>query len=230
MPLGVSGIFLLISVAFDFIKQNYSNLCALLMLGMSCLSSVRVCACVCVLGGLFGYVKMGQYRWWRCAYRVGVSWPLGCCSCNIHKDSSSQWHLQRPHTDCKCVRVCVCACLHVWVCVRVCGSVRVSSLLCLHLVYARRQRHRRRPRLTFVTCVVLHSFAGDAYNLFPFPPYLPPSLSITHLLPARDRQVKVSLEPSLLAASQSFISLLFIYLTNGIICCSPSSPLLLLYY
>lgn len=54
------------------------------------------------------------------------------------------------------------------------------------------------------------------------------SPSITHLLPpsscaspARDRQVKVSFEPSLLGASQSFISLLFIYLTNGIICCPP---------
>jgi len=37
--------------------------------------------------------------------------------------------------------------------------------------------------------------------------------------PARDREVKVSFEPSAFAlqAAQSFISLLFIYLTNGII-------------
>lgn len=85
MPLGVSGIFLLILVAFDFIKQNYYYLCSPpgqpqrkgAAGGSSCLSSraclalspcMGVCVCVCLLGGLFDDVKMGQYRW-RCAYR-----------------------------------------------------------------------------------------------------------------------------------------------------------------
>lgn len=84
MPLDVSGIFLLILLAFDFIKQNYTT-CALLLDNLigreqrvACLLClvvpawlrvcVGVCVCVCLLGGLFDDVKIGQYRW-RCAYR-----------------------------------------------------------------------------------------------------------------------------------------------------------------
>jgi len=66
MPLGVSGIFLLILVAFDFIKENYS--CCpggWLSWPSACLSVYLlflVCSVAdCSLWGLFEHVKMGQY-------------------------------------------------------------------------------------------------------------------------------------------------------------------------
>lgn len=194
-------------------------------------TTTRTCACQCLLPACISisisvaasacYLFLVCVRaWgivWRCqngsihigdavaAYRATwASRPLGC-SCNIHQDSSSSSSRSSPVTSFETSHA-----------VHVCASVFAFGLCTQGAPLSLPPPPPASGNLCHVLAMLYYTHLACWFWSWccAFP-----------LCLACSWQGKLK-SPTQLEASQSFISLLFIYLTNGIICChAPALPI-----